>query len=93
MEYGHFSSDGTEFVIDRVDTPRPWLNYLYTRTGSYVSLLSANAGGYSYLTCPKDGRLTRWRYNSLPDDRPGRYIYLRNSRSKDYWTLSWQPSR
>ena len=26
--YGQFSEDGTEFVINRPDTPRPWINYL-----------------------------------------------------------------
>ena len=90
--YGDFSKDGKEFIISSPNTPRPWINYLCNRDGSYVSLLSANAGGYSYIKCPKDGRLTRWRYNSLPDDRPGKYIYLRNSQTKDYWSLSWQPT-
>lgn len=91
-KYGHFSEDAKEFIIDSPDTPKPWINYLCNRDGSYVSLLSANAGGYSYLKCPKDGRITRWRYNSLPDDRPGKYIYLRNPQTKDYWSLSWQPT-
>ena len=90
--YGHFSEDAKEFIIDSPNTPRPWINYLCNRNGNYVSLLSANAGGYSYIKCPKDGRITRWRYNSLPDDRPGKYIYLRNPQSKDYWSLSWQPT-
>ena len=91
-KYGHFSEDASEFIIDSPDTPRPWINYLCSRNGDYVSLLSANAGGYSYIKCPKDGRITRWRYNSLPDDRPGKYIYLRNPETKDYWSLSWQPT-
>lgn len=91
-KYGHFSEDASEFIIDSPDTPKPWINYLCSRKGDYVSLLSANAGGYSYIKCPKDGRITRWRYNSLPDDRPGKYIYLRNPETKDYWSLSWQPT-
>jgi cellobiose phosphorylase len=91
-KYGCFSADGKEFVIERPDTPRPWINYLYNRTGRYVSLLSANAGGYSFIDCPKDGRVTRWRYNSLPQDRPGRYLYLKDLSDNDYWTLSWQPT-
>jgi cellobiose phosphorylase len=92
MNYGKFSEDSKEFIVNNPATPRPWINYLCTRSGSYVSLLSANAGGYSYIKCPKDGRLTRWRYNSLPDDRPGKYIYLRNSQTGKYWSLSWQPT-
>lgn len=90
--YGDFTADGREFAIERPDTPKPWINYLCTRDGSYVSLISANAGGYSYVKCPKDGRVTRWRYNSIPEDRPGKYLYLRNAKSGDFWTLSWQPT-
>lgn len=92
MKYGAFSRDGKTFLVERPDTPRPWINYLCNRDGHYVSLLSANAGGYAFVDCPKDGRITRWRYNSLPDDRPGRYIYLKSADDGDTWTLSWQPT-
>ncbi len=92
MKYGRFSEDGREYVIERPDTPRPWINYLCNRDGNYVSLLSANAGGYSFVGGPKDGRVTRWRYNSLPEDRPGRYIYLKSADDNDVWALSWQPT-
>ncbi|MCF7854035.1 MAG: glycosyl transferase family 36, partial [Candidatus Pacebacteria bacterium] len=91
-KYGTFSESKREFIINRPDTPRPWINYLCNRDGRYVSLLSANAGGYSFIGCPKDGRITRWRYNSLPDDRPGRYLYVKSLEDNDFWTLSWQPT-
>ncbi|MCF6176986.1 MAG: hypothetical protein L3J71_14600 [Victivallaceae bacterium] len=91
-QYGKFSEDRREFIITSPDTPRPWINYLYNRSGQYVSLLSANAGGYSFIDCPRDGRVTRWRYNSLPQDRPGRYIYLKSRDDNDFWSLSWQPT-
>ncbi|NQU39339.1 MAG: glycosyl transferase family 36 [Lentisphaerae bacterium] len=92
MKYGHFSEDGREYVVERPDTPRPWINYLCNRDGNYVSLLSANAGGYSFVGCPKDGRVTRWRYNGLPQDRPGRYLYMKSVDDNDVWSLSWQPT-
>ena len=88
-KYGQFSPDGTEFLIDQLDTPAPWINYL--SNGRYTALMSANAGGYSFYMCPKDGRITRWYYNSLPADRPGRYLYLRDQDDGRYWTVSWQP--
>ncbi len=88
--YGHFSKDGRQFVIERVDTPSPWINYL--SNGKYTALISQNAGGYSFIECPKDGRITRWHPDALPADRPGRYIYLRDSSSGEYWSLSWQPA-
>jgi cellobiose phosphorylase len=33
----------------------------------------------------------RLRFNSIPMDQPGRYFYLRDSDSGDYWSTSWQP--
>ena len=89
VKYGQFSADNSEFLIDRVDTPAPWINYL--TNGRYTALMSANAGGYSFFLCPKDGRITRWYNNSLPADRPGRYIYLRDQDDGRYWSVSWQP--
>lgn len=31
------------------------------------------------------------RFNSVPLDQPGRYIYLRDKKSGDYWSNAWQP--
>ena len=88
-DYGHFSKDGLEFIITRPDTPAPWVNYI--SNGRYTGLVTNAGGGYSYLIDPRDCRITRWRYNSLPWDRPGRYIYIREQ-DGDYWSLAWQPT-
>jgi len=88
-DYGYFSSDGLEFVITKPDTPAPWVNYI--SNGRYTGLITNAGGGYSYWVDPRDSRITRWRYNSLPWDRPGRYIYIKDG-SGDYWSLSWQPT-
>ena len=88
-KYGHFSDDGKEFVITRPDTPAPWVNYI--SNGRYTGLVSNTGGGYSFWVCPRDSRITRFRYNSLPWDRPGRYIYIRDAISDEYWSLTWQP--
>jgi len=88
--YGHFSEDKTEFIITRPDTPAPWVNYL--SNGRYNGLISNTAGGFSFYQSPKDSRITRWRYNALPVDRPGRYVYLRDKKSGEYWSPTWQPT-
>lgn len=88
-KYGHFSSDGREFIITRPDTPAPWVNYI--SNGRYTGLVSNTGGGFSYWMDPRDSRITRFRYNSLPWDRPGRYVYLRDMDGA-YWSLSWQPT-
>ena len=88
--YGKFSKDKREFIITRPDTPAPWVNYI--SNGKYNGLISHTAGGFSFYQSPRDNRITRWRYNSLPIDRPGRYILLRNKKTGEYWSPTWQPT-
>ncbi|MBT4402079.1 MAG: glycosyl transferase family 36 [Bacteroidetes bacterium] len=90
MNYGGFSPDGREYIIDRQDTPSPWINYLYN--GQYFSSISNNAGGISYFKSPLHGRITRYRINDVPHDRPGKYIYVRDNDTGEFWSLSWQPT-
>lgn len=87
--YGHFDPAVREYVITRPDTPRPWFNYLMNR--SYVAMISNTGGGVSYDTDPRVYRLLRCRYQNVPYDRPGRYIYLRDRDSGRYWSSTWAP--
>jgi cellobiose phosphorylase len=88
--YGYFDADAREYVITRPDTPTPWMNYL--GEGRYGGIISNTAGGYSFDRDPKNRRVTRYRYNSIPADQPGRYIYLRDQDSGAYWSPTWQPN-
>ncbi len=87
MEYGYFDDAAREYVITRPDTPAPWANYL--GSPEYGAIISNNAGGYSFAKSGADGRIIRYVFNGM--DFPGRYIYLRDNASKDYWSASWQP--
>ena len=89
MQFGHFDDANKEYVIDRPDTPRSWSNYLGST--EYGAIITNNAGGYSFYKSAAMGRFTRLRFNSLPMDQPGRYIYLHDHDSRDYWSASWQP--
>jgi len=89
--YGHFSEDKREFIITRPDTPAPWVNYI--SNGKYTGLISHTGGGFSFYGSPRDNRITRWRYNALPVDRPGRYILIRDQSDGQYWSPTWQPTR
>lgn len=89
MRYGRFDDKRREYVIENPDTPRSWVNYL--GADEYCGIISNNAAGYSFHKSAKTGRLLRFRFNSVPTDRPGRYIYLRDDDSGDYWSASWQP--
>lgn len=87
MRYGYFDDEKREYVIDRPDTPAPWVNYL--GSPKYGAIISNNAGGYSFAKSGANGRILRYIFNNF--DQPGRYIYIRDNDSKDYWAASWQP--
>ena len=89
MQYGYFDDERKEYVITRPDTPRSWSNYLGST--EYGAIITNNAGGYSFYKSGGMGRFTRIRFNSIPIDQPGRYIYIRDQHSNDYWSASWQP--
>lgn len=89
MKYGYFDNENREYVITSPDTPMSWINYL--GTPEYGALISNNASGYSFYKSPASQRLLRFRFNSIPLDRPGRYIYIRDDKNTDYWSASWQP--
>ncbi len=87
MQYGYFDDQAREYVITRPDTPAPWANYL--GSPEYGALISNNAGGYSFVKSGANGRILRYVFNQF--DQPGRYIYLRDNESGDFWSASWQP--
>jgi cellobiose phosphorylase len=96
MRYGHFDDKRREYVITQPDTPLPWINYLGNE--AYFGLVSNTAGGYSFYRDARLRRLTRYRYNNVPPDSGGRYIYLRDNNAHDehpgkFWSPSWQPTR
>ncbi len=87
--YGYFDDTNHEYVITRPDTPLPWINYLGSQ--KYFALISNTAGGYSFYQDARLRRLTRYRYNNAPLDVGGRYIYLRDEATGEFWSPSWQP--
>ncbi len=89
MRYGYFDDENREYVVERPDVPVSWTNYLGVK--DMCTVLSHNAGGYSFYKSAEHQRMTRFRPNALPMDRPGHYIYLRDDADGDYWSISWQP--
>ncbi|HWO14297.1 MAG TPA: glycosyl hydrolase family 65 protein [Polyangiaceae bacterium] len=89
MQFGHFDDEAKEYVVDRPDTPRPWSNYLGST--EYGAIITNHAGGFSFYRSAALHRILRLRGNSVPLDQPGRYFYLRDRDSGDYWSASWQP--
>jgi len=91
MRYGYFDDRNREYVITQPDTPLPWINYLGCQ--EYFGIISHTAGGYSFYRDARLRRITRYRYNNVPLDYGGRYLYLRDQATGDYWSPSFQPTQ
>ena len=89
MQYGYFDNENREYVIDRVDLPASWTNYLGVK--DMCAVVNHTAGGYLFYKSPEYHRITRFRGNGVPMDRPGHYVYVRDDETGEYWSISWQP--
>ncbi len=87
--YGRFDDASREYVITRPDTPLPWLNYL--GQDDLFGLCTNTAGGYTFWRDAKLRRLTRYRYNNVPYDIGGRYLYVRDGET--VWNPGWKPTK
>ena len=87
--YGHFDDTTREFVITRPDTPLPWLNYL--GQDNFFGLCTNTGGGYHFYRDAKLRRITRYRYNTVPLDESGRYLYIRDGDT--IWSPTWKPAK
>lgn len=87
MQYGNFDETAREYVITNPNTPAPWTNYL--GSPEYGAIITVNAGGYSFVKSGAMGRILRYSFNQF--DEPGRYLYLRDDESGDFWSASWKP--
>ncbi|MBN1262984.1 MAG: glycosyl transferase family 36 [Candidatus Pacebacteria bacterium] len=89
-KYGYFTADGREYVITRPDTPKPWVNHLSNER--YCAFVSHTGGGYSFVDDSGYNRILREKPgDELIEDRPGRYLYVRDNESGTFWSLGWQP--
>ena len=87
MQFGHFDDGACEYVVTTPDTPLPWINYLGSQ--DFFSLISHRGGGYSFYRDAKLRRLTRFRYQSIPADNDGRYLFINDG--GDVWTPTFAP--
>ncbi|NIA31218.1 MAG: hypothetical protein GWP06_15080, partial [Actinobacteria bacterium] len=87
-DYGYFSDDGKEYIVTTLLTPKPWLNYISNK--KYGLVFSQNGSGFSFYLSVLLQRLSYYEHNSYVPDYPqtGKYIYIRDVESKEYWTLA-----
>ena len=87
-KYGHFSSDGNEYIITNHRTPKPWVNVI--SNGKYGLVVSQNGGGFSWDTHSEFNRLNRW-HQDLVQDNWGKYFYFKDNQTGDVWSPTWMP--
>ena len=64
MRYGYFDNEHREYVIDRVDVPVSWTNYIGLK--DMYGVFNHTAGGYLLYKSPEYHRITRFRPNGVP---------------------------
>ena len=89
MKFGYFDDACREYVITTPRTPLPWINYLGNQ--DFFTLISNTCGGYSFYKDARLLRITRYRYNDVPYDGNGKYIYIKDGNT--VWNTAWQPSK
>lgn len=87
-QYGAFSPDGREYVVSRIDTPRPWLNYL--TNDEYGVCVSQNGYGYSFYRAAFDIRVTHIDIFGYVPTHPqtGKFVYLHDRDDGKNWSLA-----
>ncbi len=86
--YGHFSSDGREYIITDPRTPRPWSNLIANpRLGLAVS---QSGSGFTWIDNSQLA-VVNWWQQDFAQDTSGKFLYVRDAASGDVWSLSPAP--
>ncbi|MFW5690755.1 MAG: hypothetical protein ACOCXY_02995, partial [Planctomycetota bacterium] len=88
-KYGNFSPDGKEFILTNPLLDRPWMNVL--SNGAWCYLASHLGGGYSFLGNPTVARMSRWHIDGVPRDTVGKFVYLRDEDTGEWWNANGYP--
>ncbi len=86
--FGYFSEDGRAYIVTTPHTPRPWGNII--SNGDYAFMISQTGSGFSWRGNAGQNRITR-SFQDLVKDNWGKYIYIRDVHSGDYWSAAYKP--
>ena len=85
----YFKNEEREIVIDRYNTPTPWMNYL--SNGTFHTMISQAGGGVAFYKSPQIWRINHYKFFHVPTDRSGFYTYILDG--KEYWCPTNEPCK
>jgi cellobiose phosphorylase len=88
--YGYFDAHDGSYVVSDPRTPRPWVNVISNGDWSFV--VSQTGSGYSWRGNAAQNRITRSNQDLIEDDW-GKYLYIRDTDSGEFWSAAWMPLR
>ena len=90
-EYGGFSSDGKEYIINvnkSKKTPLVWSHIMANKT--FGTVVTETMGGYTWYKNSRLNRLTAWS-NDPVLDTPSEVIYLQDKEKNINWSVTSSP--
>jgi len=94
-QYGRFN-EKDEFEIFNPYTPEPWLHYLIrpdqSGTETFCSGVSSTGGGFDVRGTHENTFVDTQLHLNDADNR-GRYCYIVDAVTRDFFTTTWQPVR
>ena len=84
-----YSFNNREIVIDKYNTPTPWMNYL--SNGTFHTMMSQAGGGVAFYKSPQIWRINHYKFFHVPTDRGGFYTYIKDG--EDYWCPTNEPCK
>ena len=90
-EYGGFSEDGKEYLI-QVDkenrTPTVWSHIIANE--KFGTIVTESMGGYTYSNNSRLNKITSWSNNQVIDE-PSEVIYMQDEETLNTWSLGLNP--
>jgi cellobiose phosphorylase len=81
-KYGQFSPCGKEFIVSRMDTPRPWINYAWSE--HLMAAIDQRGSGQGIYRDADGNRSVAFQE---------RFVYLKDIESGEFWTIGWNQVR
>lgn len=90
MGFGEFSRGGKEYVLRKLETPRPWHNHI--ANDEYCVTFTQTGHGFSFYRAPHAFKVTYTSDMNYSPTEPntGRFLYLHDHEDGSFWHVNPQ---